>query len=388
MNIEHKITGDELVVGLIGHINSGNAAEAEALINEAIGTAPGAKLILDAQKLEYIASVGLRIILRLKKAHKELKIINVSNDVYEVFDMTGFTEMMDIQKAYRELSVEGCEAIGQGSNGVVYRLDPETVVKVYRDKNSLPLIERERELARKAFVMGIPTAISYDVAKVGDTYGSVFELLNAKSYSKILAEEPEREDEVVGMFVDILRNMHGTMMKPGEIPEMKETAVNWAKDLKGHIPAQQHEKLMKMLDEVPDSMNLLHGDYHFKNVMIQNGESLIIDMDTLCTGNPVFEFGSIFNAYVGFGESRPDNVTGFLGLPYDKTQIIWKKILQAYFETDDAAVLEDKENKAKVIGYTRLLRRAIRRESDKTDIINTYRAELIEAIDKVQSLAY
>ena len=124
------------------------------------------------------------MLLRLKKAHNGFKIINCKPEVYDIFDMTGFVEMMEISKAYRELSIDGCEVIGEGANGIVYRTDPDTIVKVYKNHDALEEIHNERELARKAFVMGIPTAIPYDVVKVGDYYGSVFELLNAKSFRK------------------------------------------------------------------------------------------------------------------------------------------------------------------------------------------------------------
>ena len=120
---------------------------------------------MDSENLEYISSAGLRVILRLKKAEPSLKVINVSADVYEIFDITGFTEIITIEKAYRKLSVEGCEAIGKGANGTVYRLDPDTIIKVYHNADALADIHRERELARRAFVLGIPTAIPYDVVK-------------------------------------------------------------------------------------------------------------------------------------------------------------------------------------------------------------------------------
>ena len=51
---------------------------------------------MDCSDLEYISSAGLRVILRLRKQDSELKVTNVSSEVYEIFDMTGFTEMMEI----------------------------------------------------------------------------------------------------------------------------------------------------------------------------------------------------------------------------------------------------------------------------------------------------
>jgi hypothetical protein len=95
--------------------------------------------------------------------------------------MTGFSEMIPVQKADRVISVEGCEVIGQGATA---RSTGSTPTPSSRSITTVlfPKSKRERELARKAFVKGIPTAIPYDVVKVGNGYGSVFELLSAKSF--------------------------------------------------------------------------------------------------------------------------------------------------------------------------------------------------------------
>ena len=152
---------------LDGRIDSTNASLAEKQIFEGIN-AGAEKIIIDAENLEFISSAGLRVILKLRKAYKDIEIVGVSPDVYDVFEMTGFTEMINVQKGYRKLSVDGCEVLGEGSNGVVYRYDPEIVVKVYRNANALNEIKRERQLARTALILGIPTAIPFDVVRVGD----------------------------------------------------------------------------------------------------------------------------------------------------------------------------------------------------------------------------
>ena len=168
------------------------AAEREELLNKEIGDFKG-KLIIDAAGLEYISSAGLRVILRIKKANPDTIIINCTPETYDIFDMTGFTEMMEVERAYRVFSVEGCEVIGQGANGKVYRIDRDTIVKVYLNPDALPEIHRERELARAAFVAGVPTAIPYDVVRIeGGGYGSVFELLNATSFAKLLIRRKRR----------------------------------------------------------------------------------------------------------------------------------------------------------------------------------------------------
>ena len=380
-----------LTIGFEGRIDSSNAAEADKRLTE-VASEEHNNAVIDADKLEYISSAGLRMVLRFRKEEPELKIINASSDVYEIFEMTGFTEMIPVEKAYRKLSVEGCEVIGQGANGKVYRLDPDTIIKVYLNPDSLPDIHRERELARRAFVLGIPTAIPYDVVKVGDGYGSVFELLNAKSFAKLIKAEPENLDKYVGLSVDLLKKIHSTEVRPGDMPDMRDTVIGWANYVLDYLPDGLGEKLVKMVEDVPVDYHMMHGDYHIKNVMMQNGEVLLIDMDTLCHGHPVFELGSVFNAYCGFSEIDNSISESFLGLPHETAISIWEKTVPLYLGTDDEKIIEDVKNKAMIIGYTRLLRRNIRRklyETEQGKLENeTYKKHLTDLIGKVDKLTF
>lgn len=382
----------ELTLFFEGRIDSANAPQAEEEIKAIRAGKSAENIVIDVENLEYISSAGLRVILRLRKDYADLRIVNANSEVYDILDMTGFTEMVKVEKAYRKLSVEGCEVIGRGSNGEVYRLDRDTIVKVYFNADALPDIHRERELARRALVLGIPTAIPYDVAKVGDSYGSVFELLNAKSFGKLMLAEPENVDHYIGLYVDLLKTIHGTVVKPEDMPDMKAVAVGWAKFLKDYLPGEQFEKLVSLIEAVPDNLHMMHGDYHIKNVMMQDGEVLLIDMDTLCYGDPVFEFASIFLAYKGFAELDHSVTQNFLGISYDLADRIWNKTLQLYFGTEDEAVLSANADKAMIIGYTRLMRRTIRRIGfeDETGraIIENCRQKLGELLGRVDTLCF
>ena len=381
-----------LTVFLRDRIQSSNADQVGADLEQTVRSNPHTEIVFDAENLEYISSAGLRVILRIKKIEPTLKIVGVSSEVYEVFEMTGFTEMMTIEKAYRHFSVDGCEVIGQGANGKVYRLDEETIIKVYMNPDSLPDIQRERELARKAFVLGIPTAIPYDVVKVGESYGSVFELLSAKSFAELVAEEPENLDHYADLFVDLMKKIHTTELRPGEIPDMKAVALNWADFLKDHLPADQYEKLHSLVAAVPDRNTMIHGDYHIKNVMMQNGEVLLIDMDTLCMGHPVFELASVFLSFCGYSENDHTIFEDFYGIPYEAGQRFWKRVIRLYFGTDDEQKLNEYVDKAKVIGYTRQLRRVIRRNGFDDELgrkdIESCKMHLADLLGRVDSLDF
>lgn len=384
--------GGVLRLALHGRIDSASAPEAEKQIEEVRAANAAKSVVVDAEDLEYISSAGLRVLLRLKKNIPDMKIVNVSSDVYEVFEMTGFTEMIDIEKAYRKISVEGCEIIGRGANGEVYRLDPDTIIKVYLNPDSLPDIQRERELARKAFVLGIPTAIPYDVVKVGNGYGSVFELLNAKSLTKILASDPSKFDEVLHAYVDLLKKIHATEAKAGDMPDMKKTVVGWVDFLKDYLAPAKWEKLSALVRAVPENTHVIHGDYHTKNVMIQNGEVLLIDMDTLSLGDPVFEFASMFNAFCGFSALDHSVAQNFIGLPYETTTRLWEETLPLYFGTKDPAFLQGVKDRAALLGYTRLMRRLIRRkgldDEEGRKTIAFYREQIETLVDGIDRLSF
>ncbi len=378
-----EVKGNKLVVYIEGRIDTNNAAEAEAEINKIINDNSGYELVFDAAKLEYISSAGLRIVLRLRKVHPEMLITNVSSEVYDIFEMTGFTEMIKVEKAFKSVSVDGCEVIGQGSNGIVYRTDPETIVKVYRNPEALDDIRHEREVARRALILGIPTAISYDIVKVGDKYGSVFELLNAKSFTQLICEKPDQLDYYITIFVDLLKKIHATEASEEDFPDMKKRALKWLNDLEGQLPVEIYTKLIKMIGEIPYSSNLIHGDYHTNNVMMQGDEVLLIDMDTLAVGNPVFDFASIYAAYQGFSEVDPATIERFLGIKLDLGKEIWNKTISLYF---DPSVQSINEKKARILCYMRLLRRTLRREPDNTAMIEHCRNMLIELVPTVHNL--
>ena len=386
--MKSKFENNALTIFLEGNVDTSNAEQVGADIDKIRAQYPDGGLILDLENLKYISSAGLRQILRLKKKESDYKIINCSSEIYEIFDMTGFAEMMDIQKGYRKMSVEGCEVIGEGSNGVVYRINPDTIIKVYKNSDALEDIKRERELAKTALILGINTAIPFDVVKVGDMYGSMFELLSAKSLTKLIVAEPENKDNYIKVFADMLKEIHNTPVKPGTLPDMKEKAISWVEWLQPHIPADTYEKLHKLVEDVPHTDNMLHGDYHTNNVHYANGESILIDMDTLSVGHPVFEFASIYLAYRGFGEVDHNRVEKFLKLDWDTAGYVWEKLIDLYFEDKDDAFKQEVITKAKTIGYARMLRRTIKREPENTALIELSKNNLIECVNKIDSLVF
>ena len=386
-NIEFRTDKDILYINLTGRIDATNAADVESGISEIRNANTGMHTVLDADTLEYISSAGLRVILRLRKEEPQLAIINVSPEVYDVFEMTGFAEMMTVEKTYPRISLDGCEFIAKGANGAVYRYDDETIVKQYFNRDALPEIMQERENSRRAFVLGVNTAIPYGIVRIGDGYGSLTELLNATSVTKLIRANKEDLTQSVAYFVDTLKEIHSTEVEEGALPDFKKWVLEWADFLSSYLDETNAQKMRTLIEGIPDSNYMIHGDYHSNNVMVQNGEPILIDMDTLAVGHPVLELGSTFNAYVGFSELDKTVIESFLGIDVDTAREFWNLSLARYLGTDDKNAIEAVENKAKVIGYMRLLRRCLRRDGDEATV-NLYRTKLIEVLNKVDTLEF
>ncbi len=98
MTIEKKVNGTALEIALEGRLDTMTAPELEAELNQSLGSAES--LTLDFSKLEYISSAGLRVLLSAHKvmsAKGGMKLRNVNEIVQEVFEVTGFADILDIE---------------------------------------------------------------------------------------------------------------------------------------------------------------------------------------------------------------------------------------------------------------------------------------------------
>ena len=326
-NIRHD--GQLSVVELTGSINSGNAHEFEDALSGEPSSEEG--VIIDAGGLEYISSAGLRVLLAAKKRCKGkiFRVVNVNDEVMNVFDVTGFSEIMDISRAVRQLSVEGCDRIGAGACGEVFRLDDETIIKLYYPRVKKEEIEQEKALAKKAFVMGVPTAISYDIVEADGRTGVVYELIKSKTIGELIRGDEGHLEKYVDMYAAVCRQIHGIEAEPGQLPSFKDINRSDIPNVTG-ITEEEWAYLHRFLDLIPDRMNCLHGDLNINNIMVQNGECCLIDMGEFSTGTPMFDLSRILFS-MEFAGAAKGEFNSFYKLPQDIVTHILHLFLEKYF---------------------------------------------------------
>ena len=98
LNIEKKANGTELTVALTGRLDTTTAPELETAIKESIDGIT--KLNIDMAALDYVSSAGLRVLLSAQKIMNkqgEMKVLRVSEAIMEIFEVTGFSDILTIE---------------------------------------------------------------------------------------------------------------------------------------------------------------------------------------------------------------------------------------------------------------------------------------------------
>lgn len=332
MQVNIETINKETVAFVEGSINSANATE----FGEALAALPGEaeSIKLDIAGLEYISSAGLRVLLSLKKrcGEKPFRVINASIEVMDVFNMTGFSEIMDIEPICRKISIDGCEMIGRGACGECYRIDDETIIKLYYNNTHIESIEHEKSLAKKAFVMGIPTAISYDIVEANGRKGVVYELIKSKTLGELIRADNTKLDEYVKMYADTCKKVHMIHTSDTEIPSFKEVNRADIANVTG-ITDEERQYLHRFLDLVPEADTCIHGDLNINNIMVQGDECCLIDMGELSTGIPMFDISRILFSMV-YANTAIGEYNSFYKMQSSEVSELYEKFFRDYFGCD------------------------------------------------------
>ena len=99
MTIEKNILGEELEIKPVGRLDTVTAPQLDAELEGSLGSVK--KLVFNLEALDYISSAGLRVLLRAQKAMNKddcsMVLRNVSPEIMEIFDITGFVDILTIE---------------------------------------------------------------------------------------------------------------------------------------------------------------------------------------------------------------------------------------------------------------------------------------------------
>lgn len=285
MQITSNYNGGQLTIAISGRVD---AAEAQNLQQEALALVNGRSdinsIVVDASQMTFISSLGLRVMLTLKKKVDDLRIIGVNADVYNVFSITGFHKIITVEKALPSVSVEGCPLVNGRKD--VYQLTEDTVLKVFPEGTTKADVDKEVAMAKEAFVLGVPTAMAFDIVMVDGRYALEYE-----------STAPMAIDAIpLGTLV---RNLHELKVDPEEgtfapgVVMLKKRI----EALEPYLGEDAVSKLLQMIKVLPDATALLHGNLTLDCIMKQNEEPIFTNMGGVCFGHPVLDLSRLYASF-------------------------------------------------------------------------------------------
>ena len=116
--------------------------------------------------------------------------------------------------------------------------------------------------------------------------------------------------------------------------------------------------------------------------MVQNDELLLIDMDTLSVGYPIFELAALYFAYVAFNQDDAENSMKFFGISTEDALRLYEALMLRYFGKDDQAI----KDKIKIVSYIQIVRWNRNNEPEnETRFVNS-RERLLKLLDEYDDL--
>lgn len=300
--------------------------------------------VFDFAQCRFISSAGIRTVLeahhRMEGVGGRVRVVGLSKDVWSVFEITGLATILHLERAPaelpppREISIDGLSPFSEGVCGECFRLGPEQIVKLYREGVVAAVAEQEKQRARQAFVMGIPTAISFEMVTCRDRVGVVYEFLDAELFSEAIRREPDRVERHAAMLFEVVRSVHAATVGVEDLPLLADRLRSNIESTRGELDDADVDLLLRLLEEMPGPERCVHFDLHSSNIMLRRGEPVIIDMGDLSRGSHWFDLALIYMIY-GFAELEFSELA--TGVPVDLGVRLWEAFAARYFERCDPA---------------------------------------------------
>ena len=295
---------------------------------------PDTALIGDLSGTAYLSSSGLRLVLTIAKKRPELSLIHVLPEVYEVLDMTGLTKKISIERQILKIDPITTEPIARGSNGEVYAIEKDIIVKMFSDKTTKDEIREEWQNAKIALTLGVPSAICYSVVTDGERFGIMFEKMETTSLASLIYADYDNFSDYAEQFGAVLKEMHEICDSNHELHNVKEAFRALIANA-DYLQDEEREKMTAFLEAVPERDNVVHGDFHPNNIGEVFGELILLDMAEVGYGNPMFDFiASYYDLVLSgatVGKEHPEVTKKFFGLEVDELAKLWDSVVSHYF---------------------------------------------------------
>lgn len=237
----------------------------------------------------------------------------------------------------KNISIEGLTEIGKGASGTVYQYDADRVIKLYSEHYSIEQVTRVYENTKMLCEKGIRTAVPYELVSCENRYGIVSEYLKGRILTEIYNDEGCDYEMLTSGYAEFIKKTNSLHFDQGEFPKMRDVLMEYHEKARADIPKDLYSKGLAFIEALPDENTFVHGDAHCDNIMVKEGEFILLDTDDVGVGPSVMELcgiRAVFNTFILSAGYSMVKLKPELG------DLLWDIFLRAYTGLSDPEKLQ------------------------------------------------
>lgn len=236
-----------------------------------------------------------------------------------------------------------------------------------------------------ARLAGAPSPDALEVVRVADGYGVVVEYIAGLPLGTHLLFG-SYSIEMAGHTMGVLaRKLHSMHMGAGR--DWNALFAQRARELSTLMAPQAGKQLVSLVEMIPPSDALIHGDLHVANVVVLDGECHLIDMELAGYGHPTFDLAIARSRLIGAANDATVNARLGRDVSERVWRRIWRALLESYFEDASESTLDDLDQRFEVLAQIELCRQLCADYRSDADSLNDgQRRRLAESIQRIEEL--
>ena len=192
----------------------------------------------------------------------------------------------------KQINLNEWESFGGGGFGESFynKTDDSVILKLNKASVSAQKAQEEFRRSKAVYDMGIPSAQPYEFVTDGERYGMIVQRIQGKeSFGRILADHPERMEELAGITAEYAKALHAI---PCDTTVFGNTAQSTREMIAGNktIPEDIRSRVLGYIDELEPATTCLHGDINPCNLITAQGKVYWIDLGDFGYGDPLLDF--------------------------------------------------------------------------------------------------
>lgn len=365
--MEHTVENDLVIFFPGPRMDAANAEEIDEAIHQVMLSYNGMIPVIDMSGVSYISSAGLRTLLKIRKRYgPHVNVIKASEELYDIFIQTGFNKLIKIQTPERykaemgdvtvdTVDISVLEHISGDNVADMYRIDDESVLRLYSENIPLDFIMNNKRLSSISLKSGVPISISYNIVRSGERYGIIFESDGADTLIDQMASHREDLKEYTQTLAQWTRRINSIDVRAADLNSSVNSEKRLLSELmkSGFLKTDEYSRLLRVLDNIPAGHTYAHHDLTPHNIAVQNGEYIVLDAFMAGQGHPIQDVSSMawyFKLLPEMGIKSQASV-----FTDEENRLIWRTFLSTYLESSDERYLLHAEQQIIQFAYIRYL---------------------------------